>query len=536
MQKGKLYSKVGFLISMSITLVLFWFVFGSISKTNEFVPHKDDGGADLICIDTLNDLGGLERSPVMFFHSRHTETLLKFGCDCTTCHIMNEGNLSPKFKRLVDSDRETVMQAYHVNCIECHRNKSIAGEKPKPITCGGCHNFTHQKHSLFWESVEFDKHLHYTHVLSSNEECGTCHHEYDEASEKLVYKQGNESSCGYCHGENTIDKVSSLKEASHQSCIGCHREKRSKNIKGGPVDCVSCHSSSANLAIKNRKYEDIPRIKRGQPDLILIKNEFEGVNTLTQYECMGSVPFNHELHEKNNDTCLVCHHASLEQCSKCHTKSGSIDGKYINIASAMHDKDAKSSCVGCHRSKQEETRCAGCHSSIKGKNKFDEQACNSCHFLDPALKLNNQANESKHHISIEKMVHNRISKARLYSTEDIPENINIGALENEYQPVNFPHRKVVLSLFDQIEDSKLATYFHSDKGTLCLGCHHNSPLSEKPPACINCHGYNSNVSMPFKPRLVGAYHQKCMQCHDSMNLEKLNSRDCNVCHANKNAK
>ena len=116
---------------------------------------------------------------------------------------------------------------------------------------------------------------------------------------------------------------------------------------------------------------------------------------------------------------------------------------------------------------------------------------------------------------------------------DIPETVTIKSLSETYEPVELPHGKIVSALVKGIENNKLATYFHTEQGTLCQGCHHNSPATRKPPRCASCHGKPFQESDLFRPGLMAAYHQQCMGCHDQMGIEKPASRDCAGCHKEK---
>ena len=137
MRKGSVDLKT---IGMLLAIVLVC-VFG-IGAAVADKPTGDSmvGGADLIIIDSMKALGPLERPPVAFFHSRHTEALAKISRDCSVCHLADDkGRLSPKFKRLSDTDRQAVNDTYHINCIACHRELTDKKLKSGPQTCGGCH-------------------------------------------------------------------------------------------------------------------------------------------------------------------------------------------------------------------------------------------------------------------------------------------------------------------------------------------------------------------------------------------------------------
>jgi DnaJ-class molecular chaperone len=85
-------------------------------------------------------------------------------------------------------------------------------------------------------------------------------------------------------------------------------------------------------------------------------------------------------------------------------------------------------------------------------------------------------------------------------------------------------------LFNNIKNNKLANYFHHEKGTICQGCHHNSPAAKKPPTCGSCHSRPFNEKDPFKPGLMAAYHRQCMECHKAMEIKKPVSTNCTACH------
>ena len=88
-----------------------------------------------------------------------------------------------------------------------------------------------------------------------------------------------------------------------------------------------------------------------------------------------------------------------------------------------------------------------------------------------------------------------------------------------------------------MKDSPLANYFHSDPGTMCQGCHHNSPLSKTPPACVSCHK-NIVGQASFDPReanrpgLLAAQHGQCMSCHKDMAVKPV-ATACTECHKEK---
>jgi len=487
--------------------------------------------ADLIFIDTLSAHGKLERPEVIFPHDLHTERMKKVEKDCSACHKTQEDKLVPKFMRVEDPGKEALAEMYHNGCISCHEEMNIQaemitgsdGKKKKeyaaPVECAGCH----VKNPSVASSrvlMEFDRSIHARHEMAFEGKCDACHHNYDEKLEKTVYVKGEESSCRYCHKENKADLKAPVKadlqEASHASCIGCHTERIKAEKTAGPVTCYGCHDSTKIQSIT--KLDPIPRMKRNQPDVALIRTDKKELKNK-----MGYVPFDHLAHENYNQTCRACHHESLKKCSDCHTLNGKTEGQGITLTNAMHDAKNESSCIGCHNSYKRDKNCAGCHSLMGSEKAQNNQNCVSCH-----MDSNNMEMEDAE--LAKDLISKRNNSLLIYSEEQIPETVVIDRLAAEYQKVEFPHRKVVNGIVSRIKDNKIAGTFHMDKGTLCQGCHHNAPVTDKPAGCANCHEVKKTASLD-RPSLVGAYHGQCMGCHEDMQikLEEI-SGNCTECH------
>jgi hypothetical protein len=244
---------------------------------------------------------------------------------------------------------------------------------------------------------------------------------------------------------------------------------------------------------------------------------------------LSVVPFNHIGHETYNDTCRVCHHSSMEACGKCHTLQGIKDGKFVNLQTAMHRVAAQASCLGCHDGKQIEKRCAGCHASLAQRDPPGLSGCVSCHMPKPAAAT--PQTEPKAMAAM--LLESRKPVVATYADEDIPETVEIKSLSRKYEPAKMPHRKIILTLVKNIKDSPLAGSFHRDPGTVCQGCHHNSPAAKKPPACGSCHGQPFDALNLYKPGLQAAYHLGCDGCHRSMGIEKPVATNCTGCHKEK---
>ena len=84
-----------------------------------------------------------------------------------------------------------------------------------------------------------------------------------------------------------------------------------------------------------------------------------------------------------------------------------------------------------------------------------------------------------------------------------------------------------------MQGNPLAEYFHRDPGTICQGCHHNSPPDKQPPNCSSCHGKHFGAKESNRPELLAAHHGQCISCHTDMKVEKPVATACIECHKEK---
>ncbi|MGE4297714.1 MAG: sulfate respiration complex hexadecaheme cytochrome HmcA [Desulfovibrionaceae bacterium] len=500
----------------------------------------DEERADVVVIKAMAAYGALDEETVVFLHDKHTEALQAKGKNCDACHKADDkGVMSPRFMRLADGGHDADMAIYHDNCIGCHKETAAAGLAAGPTEqCGRCHTPLKVKNAR--QPMGFDSSLHARHVAakalapaeSGKTNCAACHHEYDKAAKKTVYVEGKEGTCRYCHKSEVVEETRTMEQASHAACIACHRSVKEGGADSGPANCAGCHAAAAQAKVK--KLDKVERLKRKQPDATLVRTTAEADATLAR---MAPVPFDHAAHEGYVDSCRACHHASLDACGKCHTLSGSKDGAGVSLETSMHTLQGGKGCVGCHAKEQaRKPECASCHNFL-AKTRLKDDSCASCHapaaagFLKAegtaeALKAEAAANATA-------LLGARTLTARTYGVDDIPEFVEIGSLANDFKASKMPHRKIVLSLVDKVRNDKLAAAFHRDPGTLCQGCHHQSPASKTPPKCASCHGKPFNESDIHRPGLKAAYHQQCMGCHNAMGLEKPKDTACVECHEKK---
>ncbi len=121
----------------------------------------------------------------------------------------------------------------------------------------------------------------------------------------------------------------------------------------------------------------------------------------------------------------------------------------------------------------------------------------------------------------------------------MPATVEISSMSREYHAVKFPHDTHMKKLRAGIVlRSPALAGVHSRNSLECMACHHHSPpITEEttPPACGSCHPNHQNTDKD-RPSLKVAYHQRCMDCHTRMGLEKPKASDCQSCHRKKNEK
>lgn len=510
-----------FLLIGALYIILIAVGLGMVYTVGETIPVKEPAimkPDNKISIAHTEIFGKLERPQVIFDHKKHEEAMKNEGC--TACHPVNEKKkLIFGFpKKVKGKGEKAVMNAFHDECIECHKQKSREDKKSGPVVCAVCHKDAYAAvRTIQYPLVEFDFAFHDKHVKKLKEkigkdDCGQCHHIYNFEEKKLIYKEKTEESCYYCHDLDkkrgpeltAVTKVSaekglSIRRASHQQCINCHLEYLKKGDKeAGPTECMKCHTGKYKTVAE---LEKVPRPDRDQKERSFINVENAKLK---------GVSFNHQSHGKYSRTCRSCHHETLKACKECHSLTGKPEGKNINIANAYHEMFSEHSCTGCHNMQKARKECAGCHNYITSVDletmNPKKETCAICHTGKDPLPMPSP-----------------LSAAGL-SQEKIKE-VTVKVLEKEFEPAKFPHLDIINKLTKVSNDSKLATYFHRNIQTICEGCHHRSPAAaeaqkDTPPYCRNCHMIAYDRKNPSAIRLLTAYHNQCMGCHDAMKLEK----------------
>ncbi|MDP2755186.1 MAG: cytochrome c3 family protein, partial [Nitrospirota bacterium] len=285
--------KLLFLLISVIYLILLGYGLSTVYSVGNPQPAKQTAVLkpdNKISIAHTEIFGKLERPQVIFDHKKHDEAFKKEGCK--TCHPADEfDRLGFDFpKKVVKKDKKTVMNAYHDQCIDCHKKRSSENKKAGPVVCADCHKKELASTKISYPIFEFNFSYHDKHVKKLKEklgkdDCSLCHHTYDIEEENeelaLVYEKGTEESCYYCHelGKKrgpeltAITKVAakkglSIRKASHQQCLNCHLKYQEEYLKKGekeacPTECIKCHTGKYKTV---EELEKVPRPDRDQKE------------------------------------------------------------------------------------------------------------------------------------------------------------------------------------------------------------------------------------------------------------------------------
>lgn len=547
----------------------------SIAQSSE---ENSAGKADMVVIDTMKEYVKDEMPPVVFYHDKHTTALEDVEQPCLSCHVADEETREIDFAYMnieAEVDPAGMKDAFHEGCLSCHAEYTAKGEDSGPAAgeCRTCHS--EQAVAEVERTMDMDKVLHYRHIEAKEipevevpgqeaENCGVCHHRYDKDLDKLVPENQEEGNCAYCHEEKAYIlegaedvEVAGLKDASHLSCVNCHRTlKIQKAENTGPLDCASCHGmvEKKQIQANNEKFLQelggkLPRLERGQPDAALVTamepKDYLALSEDDRPRTYPPVAFNHLAHEEAVESCSSCHHESMQTCNTCHTIEGKEEGGFVQIGDAMHDPESSLSCIGCHNQEKRDSLCAGCHSMMPSPAAASEESCIQCHDENASMGMNLMVlSKEQQNEAARNMLEVRVMKPGLYPEDELPDVIQIDAIKSdEYKPAEYPHKRILNYLAQKTGESGLGAYFHNEEGVLCQSCHHYSPPSKNPPSCASCHGKPFDENTPNRPGLMAAYHGQCMSCHTAMGIEGQEitkgepvpaNTDCTGCHAEKN--
>ena len=144
----------------------------------------------LIVLDDMAVFADLERPAVQFQHDLHADALGQ-AQSCGQCHELTEDGQG-SFE-VVDINGLSVGEArnaWHQQCMACHRALTKNDSASGPLTCGGCHVRDLPAVKPPGATAFYDNYHGLHEYLEGG--CGLCHHAYDEGADTLYYEPGME--------------------------------------------------------------------------------------------------------------------------------------------------------------------------------------------------------------------------------------------------------------------------------------------------------------------------------------------------------
>jgi hypothetical protein len=134
--------------------------------------------------------------------------------------------------------------------------------------------------------------------------------------------------------------------------------------------------------------------------------------------------------------------------------------------------------------------CAGCHNFIGQTTNRQNASCMACHTA-PLPGHVDPADEAQTMQVARKQVQARDEETKIFAADKIPETVTIGTLSKRFEPSVMPHRQMVNALVNKTRNSKLAGYFHTEKGHCARVAITIVPRRKNPPRAAAATGRRS---------------------------------------------
>ncbi|HEY3025597.1 MAG TPA: cytochrome c3 family protein [Pyrinomonadaceae bacterium] len=329
-----------------------------------------------------------------FSHQTH---VLNQKLACSSCHQVPSKNW--KEVRTGDAAFPDVTDfPEHASCLNCHRERFFARQRPAPVICSNCHLKvsprdtsrylfpslgdvsdpkikTREFVSEFGVAFPHDKHIDVVgfnapqpgrdsrgwFVAVSLQEkkkdeppksCPVCHETYQpqgNSSEEFMTKPPKNIGDGFWLKKGTFKTIPN----SHTVCFTCH--SADSGIAPVPTDCNACHKLlSAEPSLKV-DFDPKMAADMGITDRIILARWSRRISA-------GA--FRHEGGEHPDLNCLGCHNVTtfntldpktmkvpVRSCGGadgCHITATTDDGGALNFEIAQKKKDAAFVCTKCH--------------------------------------------------------------------------------------------------------------------------------------------------------------------------------------------
>jgi len=313
---------------------------------------------------------------------------------CRNCHGSKDEGRNPSLRRAV-----------HDDCVNCHTNRSAAGEKSGPVHCVGCHEsqqvadieplervprLMRGQPDKTWirtdgataNLVPFN---HAYHEVGLTKNCSSCHHETLRACKDCHTLEGKAEG-----GHVPLERAYHMPTSTH-SCVGCHEQVATQRancagchhaLPAGPGDasCRRCHSGPesdtdpASLPAPGMppvQMAELPLTSPDFPDHIELEYMPGGdygaarlphrliVEKLDQAARDSKLAS--RFHGQVETLCAGCHHhtplgSRPPKCQSCHAADNEPAGDRPGLKAAFHRQ-----CIECHQQMDIKAGCKDCH-------------------------------------------------------------------------------------------------------------------------------------------------------------------------------
>jgi Cytochrome c7 and related cytochrome c len=326
-----------------------------------------------------------------FSHQTH---LVAEKLTCDSCHKFPSKN----WKEVRKGDAAFADVAdfpEHSSCLNCHREKFFARERPAPAICSNCHiavtprdttrwlfpnlgdvndpkfkrrdsvsefgvGFPHDKHIDvvgFYERPAKDRRLFASVSFQekksgSPQSCPVCHQTYQpqgNSSEEYVTKPPKNIGDNFWLKKGTFKTVPN----SHTVCFTCHNAD--SGVAPEPKDCGACHKLLSTGVKPKADFDPKVATDMGITDKTMLARWSRRIS---------SGAFRHEGGEHPDLNCLGCHNVPtmntlepttlrvpLRSCGGsdgCHITATTDDGGILNFEVDEKKKNAGFGCTKCH--------------------------------------------------------------------------------------------------------------------------------------------------------------------------------------------
>lgn len=361
--------------------------------------------------------------------------------------------------------------------------------------------------TLEYPAVIFDHDKH-TEVLGKEDKgCDTCHPFYNKTKNLIQFT--------FPKNIKNINKASptTLMNAYHSACIGCHERRIKEGKKAGPITCGNCHVKGINIS--KFKYPKVDfDFKLHDTHVTKLKE-----HTLNKLQALGlesPIVINFEPDNINeNQKKLIEQKSNKQNCALCHHQYNVDQKKLIYEIIYRNGKEIQRAwaCEDCHDYNTPKSPILANDISITTQKDLsvenaDHMKCLNCHLIIAKEEGANHAGP--------------LLCYKCHERKPV--------LPKEPEHVSRPNAGQTATYTIDVKDAKMKSVpfdhaFHEQHINSCRSCHHETLYN-----CDKCHTLHGSVN-GAGINTLDAYHdtfsdKSCIGCHKIQEIAK----NCSGCH------